>query len=487
MPKISFSSDLEVLVSIFASNIPHLAVYDPGERLHWNSPKSFVYTKDITELTEHFAMNREQDFFVFNLSKEDLDGLYQLRNVHALAQMEVDSPQAGYQRFLYINNPNGTIRWVFPDSIQHPSFLNLYNSSGWRSQLYRMGLRFLFQIGRKESVCSGSFALRSKSSLQTDQLLRNLAHDHYSLFTGTTSASRKAILEVNQYGNSAWFLKIPIGKEAYKSLENEKSVLQAMKAYELNYSCLPKVRSVGNGVLLENIKPEKFSKSIDLESLHLKALSEWYANNSVQKNIQDLPVYQEINQHLAILQDFSGTIEKPFSQAQVEKVIHHLKELNENFQYEKPMALAWAHGDFTPWNMYRGAKQLHVYDWEMAREEMPLLFDAFHFVFQSGILIKRQAWKEIAQDLNKLKTSPEVQYLQAQYNFDFAEHLQFYLLYTVSYYLSRYLYQKPLHEQAGWLIDSWETALVKFGKKRKMPTASSVTKERVLMLKDSKD
>ncbi len=484
MPKISFSSDLEVLVSIFASNIPHLAVYDPGERLHWNSPKSFVCFKEIIALKDHFAKAEDQDFFVFNLSQEDLDGLYQLRNVHALVQMEVDAPQAGYQRFLYINNPNGTIRWLFPESIGQPSFLNLYNSSGWRSQLYRLGLRFLFKIGRKQSVCSGSFAVRSKVSLQTDQLLRNLAHDHYSIFTGTTSASRKAILEVNQYGDSQWFLKIPIGKEAYKSLANESSALETLKVYPLKYSRLPKVRPVGNGVLLENIKPKHFSKSLDLSPLHLKVLSEWYAIKSDEKKIQDLPVYHEINQQLNTLQQFSGAIEKPFTEAQVHKVIHLLGELNQNFSYEKPVLLAWTHGDFTPWNMYHGKEQLHVYDWEMAREEMPLLFDAFHFVFQSSILIKRQSWEEIAQELNKLKASPQVQEWQKQEAFDFERHLQFYLLYTVSYYLSRYLFQKPLHEQAAWLLNIWEAALTSRSKKRKAPIASDNKEENVLMLKD---
>ena len=58
-----------------------------------------------------------------------------------------------------------------------------------------------------------------------------------------------------------------------------------------------------------------------------------------------------------------------------------------------------AHGDFTPWNCFVTENHLSLYDLEMVQDGMPLGYDAFHFIIQNGILVKRASWKSISEEI----------------------------------------------------------------------------------------
>jgi len=99
-----------------------------------------------------------------------------------------------------------------------------------------------------------------------------------------------------------------------------------------------------------------------------------------------------------------------------------------------------------------------VYDWELATT-LPLLYDAFHFIFQTSILVKRHSFPTIKKQIEKLQQQQIVQELINQYNISFEDAYRFYLSHTVSYYLNRYIRQPHLHEQVHWLIATWHEAL----------------------------
>jgi len=49
---------------------------------------------------------------------------------------------------------------------------------------------------------------------------------------------------------------------------------------------------------------------------------------------------------------------------------------------DQVLEFGWSHGDWAPWNMTPLPDELLVWDWERAGEDMPVLFDAIHYVFQ---------------------------------------------------------------------------------------------------------
>lgn len=61
----------------------------------------------------------------------------------------------------------------------------------------------------------------------------------------------------------------------------------------------------------------------------------------------------------------------------------------------RPMKVAFFHGDFTPWNIcYRG-DYIFVFDFEYAHKTFPEWLDPFHFITQVGIMTKNLSGDEI--------------------------------------------------------------------------------------------
>ena len=54
------------------------------------------------------------------------------------------------------------------------------------------------------------------------------------------------------------------------------------------------------------------------------------------------------------------------------------------------------HGDFTPWNMFAGGKELFVFDFEYAGMSYPAGLDRYHFFTQTAVFEKHWGIGEIA-------------------------------------------------------------------------------------------
>ena len=84
------------------------------------------------------------------------------------------------------------------------------------------------------------------------------------------------------------------------------------------------------------------------------------------------------------------------------------------------------------------------------------MYDFFHFIFQSQILISKSDYKSIYEVIVTLiKNNSRLKDIVQKYNIDINENYKLYLLYTVSYYLDKYNNQEKLHDQVFWLIDVW--------------------------------
>jgi hypothetical protein len=64
------------------------------------------------------------------------------------------------------------------------------------------------------------------------------------------------------------------------------------------------------------------------------------------------------------------------------------------------VACGIGHGDFAPWNTRLEGDRLLVFDWESARADIPLEWDAFHFQWQAARLLGHHPgwWREPARD-----------------------------------------------------------------------------------------
>jgi thymidylate kinase len=149
---------------------------------------------------------------------------------------------------------------------------------------------------------------------------------------------------------------------------------------------------------------------------------------------------------------------------------------------ENEAALIWtsmSHGDFTPWNMYEKKGRLHIYDWELSRKDIPLGFDAFHFIIQHGILASRKNWTEIQKEVREKLTPSTFSTLSNGVERKVDLYLKLYLILNTISYLNIYSHQVKWHTQISWLLDTWNQAL--------SAMASTADKHRSLVLTDAFD
>ena len=208
--------------------------------------------------------------------------------------------------------------------------------------------------------------------------------------------------------------------------------------------------------MVSNVRPTNPHKSNTLNNTHLLALHELYENTTRTIPILQMEVWKEIQQNLLVLKNTAIVNDLPSKK--ISHLNYLLEQLLEQFNPLQNISVAIAHGDFTPWNSYTSKDKVYVYDWELATE-LPLLYDAFHYIFQTGILVKKVPFTEIKKEVDRFRQEPSTQILLAKFQLDFEQAYRFYLLRNISYYASRYIQQVHLHQQAHWLVDIWVDAL----------------------------
>jgi hypothetical protein len=450
-----YTSDISVLVKLFTNKIENTIVFDTENKLVINNENDFLIVNNETEL---IAKSNQQTNLISLSTIVDTKHVT-FQNCFDFTKNHFDN-HSDFS-YYFFNNPNGTMRWVYPISLKHPSFLTLYNASGWKSKVIQMAFKTTFKLGLQSKISKGKFTFFTSVNNKVEVLTKESKADNYSIFTGTVGENRKVIIEVNRNKKTTNFIKVPLGVKSEKLVQREKEQLLKFGKLELKNSIIPTITISKNPkvAILSNVQPSgNFYTSNELTKVHLNVLAEWYNKSKTQTYISELTEYQLIKKNITNLSAYP----KPANNLNIETVNRLIDGLQKWFQEideSQMITVGMAHFDFTPWNMYVTEKQLHVYDWELSKTDLPLLYDAFHFIFQAGILIKRSTFEDLQNEIEALKSSTLVQVLSQDSNFDFEQSYRFYVLSVASYYLDLYLKQTPLHDQAHWLVEMWTNVI----------------------------
>ncbi|MFT5166891.1 MAG: hypothetical protein ACI8P3_002123 [Saprospiraceae bacterium] len=434
---------VEVLRALLKLN-GALIVYDP---LYKMADCSFFIARDIRTLLKN-SSSRE---VCINLSGRSLEVL----SFDFI--LEIDTTKRKYksffcEQFLTIKNPDRSVRWFLPVHAKHPDFLALYNGAGIKASLFNFVVRMAFIVGLKKWVCREKFFLYSKEEKYFQKQFDN---KELAVFTGTVGENRKAVVAICENGKATHFVKIPVSETAKQLIETEHAHLVAINEYGFKRMSVPVSEMKAIGLQLTSIRPKDSRVSITLNDLHLEVLKNLYANTFQLKMLSNLDSYQEIENHLKKIKLFIENKNENILDRKTERLAYNIKGLLKTFDKKQLIPVAYAHGDFTPWNMFVTEKRIHLYDWELAMPEQLFLYDAFHFVFQSSILILHQPFEQIKAKIIALENREVVIDLLERYKLDYWACYRWYLISNCSYYLDLYLSQETLHVQAHWLVDCW--------------------------------
>ena len=352
--------------------------------------------------------------------------------------------------FYFVPNPDSTIRWIYPKSLKKPSFLSFYSTSSTRAKILASIFRLSFYFRLNKKIELEVF----KDSI-IDRIIKQYKDLNYSIFTGTIGINRKAIIELNQNNSTKYFVKVALTEQSKDLINNEKEILNELNKYQYQSLTIPKiVESDENYITIDNIAPKNQTQSSTLNEIHLNALDEIYSKTIDNKSIKNSTYFEIIKENIAELSNRS--LNKNFDKNKIQILIKNMKIILESLNSEKEISFAYGHNDFTPWNMFVENNHLYLFDWELAKKDIVLLYDFFHFIFQSQILISKSDYKTIYEVIVTLiKNNSRLKNIVQKYNIDINENYKLYLLYTVSYYLDKYNNQEKLHDQVFWLIDVW--------------------------------
>lgn len=449
------TSDLLILQKLFFATAEQILLFEPQRNTSPNISSKiqlFSTKNDLQKAGETSTLS----YLIINCSKENLEDFLKQKNCLGIIDLAHTKAPA-HNRYYYLNNPDQSMRWIFPAQSKSPAFLELYNSSGPKAQLFKWlskGLHFFSGI---PALANGSFSVISRSGISISPHFGDLPFDDFAIFTGTVGENRKAIVALCERKQCSSFVKIPLGEAAQELVDWEFRQLKKIQSLPLKQLRAPWVKKLASGVAVENIRPPRFEKDSRFHPLHLQALAELYQQSATLVKWEDLSLIKPILSGLL----FFRKNQKPnngLSFTPLQALQKYCTDFFYQLEESKTIAVAFGHGDFTPWNMYRTETQLRVYDWEMSREDLPLFFDLFHYCFQKGILIERKSWAAIEQEIQSIMEWPESRALIQQFQIDWQAHLSLYLLYIVCYYLPKYTTQAPLHQQVHWLVDTWLAA-----------------------------
>lgn len=349
--------------------------------------------------------------------------------------------------FLYISNPDGTIRWAWPKNLKTPLFLKFYNINNIKSRLIAEAIKLIFVLKLQ------SLFFKSKKifyQIISEKPIIKIDTD-WALFTGTVGPNNKAVVYTTA-GEDAWFIKIATNDQAKMLIENEKFVLNRLfYSSPLSFK-IPTLETFNNSIITLSDISEKGKRINKLSAAHIDMLIELNEISSFKTPLNELTSWNELKNDL----EWLGNIEDTrIPKGMIRKLKDLANKKNENLEIE----VSLCHGDFTPWNMYVSNEKLNIYDWELSQPFTPIGFDAFHFIIQQGVLVDRKNWKEIQQDIELHLRSEIFSTISKFGNNNVKEYLELYLLYNTVKHLKLYTAQLKWHPQISWLLNVWNDAI----------------------------
>lgn len=352
------------------------------------------------------------------------------------------------------------MRWIYEAEAKKPYFLELYNSGTLKGRLYKQALSLAFSSGFGSHFASGSFILQQKNKNKVEQVVSGSGAETYCIFTGTKGENRKSIISIHGQSQTTHFIKIAFQEAPRNLIKNELQMLTTLSKYDFTALSLPQPSGSidPSYAKMTNIKPKATISANRLRDVHIKALAELYLTNHETRPIQNSSAWETISNQLHLL-DKEHEIVNDLDATTIYNIIRNLFSIFNSIDPNVKIPVSFAHGDFTPWNMYTDDHRLYLYDWELAGAGMPMLMDLFHFIFQSQVLLFRKDYHSIASSIQDALKNTYTTEIIKTYQIDVNLHYKLYLLFTVTYYTRLYIHQKPLHSQAHWLINTWNHAL----------------------------
>jgi thymidylate kinase len=360
---------------------------------------------------------------------------------------------AGYtkEQWLYIRNPDGTIRWIWPATLYQALYLDAYNTPTVKSKAIAMAVKTTVKLGLGKLIADGKIDVYCKGTMPFKPLLDQTQTNGWGLFTGTVGPKRKLTLVVGSESEAAFYIKLPTTLVAFKSIQNEVNQLELWEDKNLIFSTLPQWETMGSDLYaFTSIRKPGMNHSSDLANNMVSAVAEWYSNS------------EQIPLHKTIWYKQWRMLQVTCRESTISKRYPVIMQLLDNAYYDldpgELVVSAPCHGDFTPWNVLNSKSECAIYDWEEASEG-PLGYDLIYYIVQSGTMIKHLSPSEILNSIQSFSNSDSFSQICLSHNADADRQVYLTIVGIIMKYMALYSKQDTLHPQAEEAIQVWSYLL----------------------------
>lgn len=357
--------------------------------------------------------------------------------------------------YLY-RNPDGSIRWLWPVEAKEPDFLRFYQVDSRRAQLFVWVVRLLFRMGLGRWVAHDRLTLYTSES--GNQLVRQSQIKRWALFTGVAGPNRKLAIWHCMRSGKRYLTKIAVGSAALSGLRQEARALRQLQQTPFLQVKTPaltaySLRFVTTGFLIqEDMGVTCMPQTNQLAQLPERILQELFSRNWHTQPLHQTIFWRQAHQRLAALR----TANDPRIPA---GLLDKLELLMQSLNDQMTVPVAAAHGNFTPWTILLDGRQVCVVDWERYADELPGLYDLFHFLYQSATRIDNQDYNVTRNLIDATLNRPEWKLFRETYQLDAGLAEMLYLTYAVTAALQDYSQQTDWPEQINWQLTTWSDAL----------------------------
>lgn len=359
--------------------------------------------------------------------------------------------------FLVINNTDKSPRWICNANATKPLFLDFYLVSSFSSMIFSFAIRLVFFL-RLQKLIFKTEEFRLIPKVEQINPIVDYTSINWALFTGTAGPNNKLLL-IEKIGVQKFYYKVATTPKALTLIDNEITTIDYLKELKVTSFIYPESKKI-SALTLKMEDLSKFGKrSNSFNSTHKLALQEIAKKTKRSSSLNKLPIFTSTMEKLERLEN-TNDLRIP------KGLVRKLRLLTQGMEF-RVVDSALGHGDFTPWNMYVGDDKLAIYDWELAGKDLPIGFDAFHFIIQKGILLDKLSWTDIKASIDKEITTDLYPEWKDQSATIVASYLSLYLLINTVNNLEMYMQQPNWHIQVSWLINTWNLAISNSLKEKK--------------------
>ena len=245
---------------------------------------------------------------------------------------------------------------------------------------------------RASKVEEQNIELNKEVRKQLEELL-GISDFYVAAYMGDTSTQQndKAVLQIYSDDEIYAYVKVTTNAENAKRFEKEADAIRKLNSMEID--CIPKL--IGTDFDSEvkmfgqvNEKPMGQEVQLVFNNQVLDTVKDIVEKTTKDIEYKDSEFYKYVDYLKNNLDIFDGD-QKPL----VEEAIN-IAELEKN-------TFAFAHGDYTPWNVYYAKDEMRIYDMEYCSETMPAYMDVFHYLSQTSLLGKRYTSQCVMRDYER--------------------------------------------------------------------------------------